>query len=141
VTVTQNKYVTIKILFLSDYSSSSLAAITLTIDQITNADTINTTDTFSIYIQYESTSSIKSTDTSSIIDYIDSGVNLTFVGSPLIDYSIQLDSLYTGTDGTMMINIDTGGYSILKGSIINVTIPGDFLIYNSSISEESCVAV
>lgn len=139
--MTQNKYVTIKDLFLSAYSSSSLATITLTIDQITNADTINTTDTFSIYIQYASTSSIKSSETSSIIDYIDSGVSLTFVGSPLISYSIDLESMDTGADGTMMINIDTGGYSILMGSIINVTIPGDFLIFNESISEESCVAI
>jgi hypothetical protein len=140
--VTQNKYATIKNLFLSAYSSSLLATVTFTIDKITNADTVDTTDTFAIYIKYStSTSSILSTTTSSIIDYLDSGINLTFVGSPLMDYSIDLDSWYTGADGTMMVNIDTGGYSILKGSIINLTIPGDFLIFNSSNSEDSCVGI
>lgn len=49
-------------------------------------------------------------------------------------------SNYTGVDGNMTIVIDTGPGKISKGSYINVTIPGDFRIFNSSYAANTCNA-
>mmetsp|Transcript_22946 Transcript_22946/g.22273 ORF Transcript_22946/g.22273 Transcript_22946/m.22273 type:complete len:174 (+) Transcript_22946:1668-2189(+) len=105
-----------------------------------NPSSLNQTDSFGIYLIYAPDS--QRSTLSNVIGSIDSGVTLAFEESPEIAYLVEMgDTWETGQNGEMVVSIDTYGYQITKGSEIFLTIPGDFSIYNETISEQGCTAI
>ena len=100
ITVTSNKYLVITNPFYKTFDpSSSNPYLEFTIDGVTNSDSVAATDSFTVSIHY--------TETSDVVNYLNTGMTVRMSASSNLQMTINSLSIETGIKNKIQFVMDT----------------------------------